>query len=231
VLLEAPYRVPGNLMPAPIPGDLMSPQNPFLGTGAPSHPRSRGFEAMAITPDGSRLIASLEGPTVADTKTNESRRVMLEFSIVDKAFTGRTWWYRTEATGNMVADMWALDQQRMVLIERDGKFGLDAQFRSVYVVDLSQVGPEKWIGKHLAADLTAISDPDLVSLPPIHAGDVGLGNPFRVACESIEAIQVLDGGRLLLGCDNNFPNKGRNPDLADDNEFIIVKVPGLKSVK
>ena len=50
-----------------------------------------------------------------------------------------------------------------------------------------------------------------------------------MTCESIEAVHLVDGERLLLGCDNNFPNKGRNPDLADDNEFIIVKVPGLKS--
>ena len=78
-------------------------------------------------------------------------------------------------------------------------------------------------------DLAAIPDPDGVSLPPIHDGDVGLGDPFRVTCESIEAVHLVDGERLLLGCDNNFPNKGRNPDLADDNEFIIVKVPGLKS--
>ena len=76
-------------------------------------------------------------------------------------------------------------------------------------------------------DLTRISDPDLISLPPIHEGDIGLGNPFSVVCESIEAIYVIDGEQLLLGCDNNLPNKGRNPGLADDNEFILVRVPGL----
>ena len=37
-------------------------------------------------------------------------------------------------------------------------------------------------------DLTAIPDPDLVSLPAIHTGDVGLGDPFRVTCESIESV-------------------------------------------
>jgi hypothetical protein len=50
-----------------------------------------------------------------------------------------------------------------------------------------------------------------------------------VACESIEAIHPIDGARLLLGCDNNFPNTGRNPTFADDNEFIVVRLPGLKS--
>jgi hypothetical protein len=70
--------------------------------------------------------------------------------------------------------------------------------------------------------------PRLVSLPAIHPGDVGLGNPYRVTCESIEAIQQIAGDRLLLGCDNNVPNTGRNPGRADDNEFIVVRVAGLR---
>jgi glycerophosphoryl diester phosphodiesterase len=73
-----------------------------------------------------------------------------------------------------------------------------------------------------------VPDPDLISLAALHAGDVGLGNPYRVTCESIEAIHQIAGNRLLLGCDNNFPNTGRNPGRADDNEFIVVKVPGLR---
>jgi glycerophosphoryl diester phosphodiesterase len=93
------------------------------------------------------------------------------------------------------------------------------------------VGSDGFVEKDLAVDLTRIPDPDLVSLPPIHEGDVGLGDPFSVVCESIEAIFVVDGEQLLLGCDNNLPNKGRNPGLADDNELILVRVPGLKSIK
>jgi glycerophosphoryl diester phosphodiesterase len=34
--------------------------------------------------------------------------------------------------------------------------------------------------------------------------------------------------RLLIGCDNNLPNTGRNPMIADDTELIVVKVPGLR---
>ena len=49
--------------------------------------------------------------------------------------------------------------------------------------------------KSLAVDLAAIPDPDLVSLPEIHAGDVGLGDPFRVTCESVEAIHPISGNQ------------------------------------
>jgi glycerophosphoryl diester phosphodiesterase len=215
VLLDPPF---------PMPGGLMSPNNPFL-VGPASQPNSRGIEAMALTPDGKHLYAVLEGPTVADADKN--RRHVYEFSIGDEAFTGRSWEYRTEHPNHLVADVWALDQHRLVVIERDLGSGALALFRSVYVVDLRRVDPDGFVEKRLVVDLTAIPDPDLVSLPPLHAGDLGLGDPFWVMCESVEAVHVIDGARLLIGCDNNFPNSGRNPGRADDNELIVVKVPGL----
>jgi hypothetical protein len=57
--------------------------------------------------------------------------------------------------------------------------------------------------------------------------DIGLGNPYSVVCESVETVHPIQRDRLLVACDNNFPNKGRNPNLADDNEFVVVKVDGL----
>ena len=38
---------------------------------------------------------------------------------------------------------------------------------------------------------------------------------------------AISDSKVLFGCDNNFPNTGRNPTLADDSEFIVVKAPGL----
>ena len=218
-LLHPPFEIPG----------VRSPNNPFLDGQPSTHPNSRGFEGMAISPNGKYLYAALEGPVLTDS--DKLRRYIYQFSVDAMALTGSVWEYRTENTAYMVADMWALDNNRMVLIERDGGLGLNARFRNVYLVDLRRVGSDGFVEKDLAVDLTRISDPDLISLPPIHDGDVGLGNPFSVVCESIEAIHVIDGERLLLGCDNNLPNKGRNPRLADDNEFILVRVPGLKSIK
>jgi glycerophosphoryl diester phosphodiesterase len=219
VLLDPPFAAPGG---------LMSPNNPFLNGAPATQPNSRGFEAMALSPDGKRLWATLEGATVADGSTSLRRRVF-EFNTVAKAFTNRTWNLRTESAPNMIADAWALDGHRMVVIERDAGRGLTAVFRNVYVVDLKKVDADGYVQKRLAVDLTNIADPNLVSLPEIHPGDVGIGNPFKVVCESIEAVQVLSASRLLLACDNNLPNLGRNPTVADDSEIIVVDVPGLKA--
>jgi glycerophosphoryl diester phosphodiesterase len=212
--------------PFPTPGGIMSPSNPFLGGQPATHPNSKGYEAMAISPDGAFLYATLEGATVAEA--GSTRRSMFEFSVRDKAFTGRIWDYRTEQPAYMVSDMWAIDRHHLVAVERDGGRGLNALFRNVYVVDLTEVDAGGALVKSLAVDLAAIPDPDLVSLPPIHPGDVGLGNPFRMTCESVEAVHPVTGTDLLVGCDNNLPNTGRNPAIADDTELIVVKVPDLR---
>jgi hypothetical protein len=216
-LLDRPFEIPG----------LKSPNNPWRNGQLATQPNSRGFEAMAISPDGKYLYAALEGATVADVNLSPRRRHIYEFSIQNKALTGRTWEYQTAQVDYLVSDMAALDKHRLVLIERDGGLGVTALFRRVNLVDLGKVDAVGFLGKRLVVDLTAIPDPNLVSLPAIHPGDIGLGNPFRVLCESVEAIHPIDDDRLIIGCDNNFPNKGRNPELADDSEFIVVKVEDL----
>lgn len=212
--------------PFPMPGGLRSPSNPLPG-GAPNHPGSRGVEALALTPDGKHLYAALEGPTDADT--DKRRRLVFEFSVADESFTGDRWVYRTDEVAHLVADMAALDRHRLVVIERDGGRGETARFRNLYVVDRRRTAADRVLGKRLAVDLTRIADPDLVSLPAIAEGDLGLGDPFWVMCESVEAVHPVGGNRLLVGCDNNLPNTGRNPGRADDNELIVVKVPGLRA--
>lgn len=214
VLLDPPFQI-----------DVRSPNNPWLDGQVATQPNSRGFEAMAITPDGNYLYAALEGAHTADP--DQSRRYVYEFSIPDKALTGNTWQYHTTQPAYMVADMAALDQHRLVLIERDGGKGLQAVFRTLNVVDLNDVGADGFLRSRPVVDLAEIPDPNSVSLPAIHPDDVGLGDPFRVTCESVEAVHPVNGSTLLVGCDNNLPNLGRNPSVADDNEFILVHVDGL----
>jgi hypothetical protein len=50
---------------------------------------------------------------------------------------------------------------------------------------------------------------------------VGLGNPFR------GDLRVRRSHPPDQGHDNNLPNTGRNPTIADDTELIVVKVPDV----
>jgi len=233
------FDATGRLLQAPIPiGEadeaLRSPNNP---AGQTVVANSRGLEAMAMTPDGKQLVYVLEGALIGadrftrriyayDIPSGETTR------LADYRVTATT---IAEADARFVSDAQMLDRHRLLVIERDGGLGPTATFRSVYEVDLRQVGADGTVAKREVVDLAAIPDPDLVSLPEIHEGDIGLGDPFQVTCESIEALYVVSHAELLLACDNNLPNYGRNPDdpmtgergLADDNEFILVKAPGL----
>src|SRR3954447_5871067 len=123
-LLDPPYDVPG----------IHSPNNPLFDPLTATQPNSRGFEGMAISPDGRFLYAALEGATVADT--DKTRRNVYEFSVTRREFTGRVLHYRTEADSFMVADMWAVGRHGVVVIERDAGSGVNAVFRKLYLVDL-----------------------------------------------------------------------------------------------
>lgn len=222
VLLDPPFAVPGirSVNEQSIRGVTPSPA---------TLQNSRGFEAIAISPDGRYVYTALEGATEADKAAGgvPTRRHIFQFDTRSEAFTGRQFEYATHDPTYMVSDMAALDRTHLVLIERDGGKGATALFRRAYVIDLATSDTAGFVASREVVNLAAIADPNLVSLPAIHVGDIGLGNPFQVTCESIEAIHPLDGDRVLFGCDNNLPNAGRNPALADDNEFIVVRVPGL----
>jgi len=215
-LLDPPYEVTG----------IRSPNNPTLNSAEATQPNSRGFEAVAISPDGKSLYAALEGATVADV--DQTRRNIYEFSIRRHTFTGREWRYRTESPGNMIADMSAVGRQHLIVIERDGGRGVGATFRRLYQVDLRHPELTGAQVKTQLVDLTAIPDAHRLSLPAIHRGDLGLGDPFWVMCESVEAVHLVAGKQLLVGCDNNLPNSGRNPARPDDTELILVSVPGMR---
>jgi glycerophosphoryl diester phosphodiesterase len=214
----------GRLLEEPIslPDGLVSPNNPDLGGGTATVPNSRGIEAMAMTPDKRYLVVVLEGAVVGDDPL--SRRIY-KYDTKTGHFA-RLSDHRMDHPDHMVADAQSVDNRRLAVIERDGGRGLAANFRRVVAVKLAPAG--RTAAKATVVDLTAIPDPNLISLPPIHDGDVGLGDPFRVTCESIEALRVVTGSTVMLGCDNNLPNSGRNPALADDNELILVKAPGLR---
>lgn len=221
------FTADGRLLEPPIglPDGIASATNPFVDPAAVTLQNSRGIEGMGISVNGRYLYPTLEGATMTDP--DQTRRLMFEYDTRRGEFTGERWQYRVDHPAYLVSDIAPLDHDRLVVMERDGGRGLTAVYRRVYVVDLDEVGADGFLVKRQVVDLAAIPDPDLISLPPIHEGDVGLGDPFRVTCESVEAIRVIKREQVLVGCDNNFPNAGRNPGRADDNEFILVDVPGL----
>ena len=70
--------------------------------GTPNLPRSRGFEGMAITPNGKFLYPMLEGALTTDP--DQRRLIINQFDLRTRAYTGRQWFYRLEATRRRPGD-------------------------------------------------------------------------------------------------------------------------------
>jgi len=62
---------------------------------------------------------------------------------------------------------------------------------------------------------------------PGRPGDIGLGDPFAMPYVTTESVLPLPGARLALVNDTNFGSRGRNPDLPDYSDSIVVHVPAL----
>ena len=216
-VLEAPIPVPG----------VKSPDNPTLQPGeVPNLPRSRGIEGMARSADRSELYVSLEGALTTDP--DQRRRLIFTFDLKTERFVGPTRTTRLDEPGHAIGDLTALDECRLLIIERDNAQGPAARVKRIDSLDLCAPGTDGFLARSPLVDLLDIRDPDLISLPG-REGDFGLGNPFRFPFQTIESVLPLTGDRLLVLNDNNYPfSAGRNPGRPDDNEAIIIEVPGLR---
>ena len=228
---------------------VRSPDHPAVTTpGAPGGTvdfqvrRSKGFEGMAASKDGSKLYALLEGALYdAATKGNEKiggkdyLRV-LEFDVKAQKWSGRHWKYVLEADSNAIGDFNMIDANTGLIIERDNGEGTAdkacpegqkrtdcfhdiAKFKRVYKIELSEAtvgGPLRKIGY---VDLLNIADPAKLARKPLNHGVLTF--PFF----TIENVDVVDATHIIVGNDNNLPfSSSREPNKADDNEFILLEV-------
>ena len=68
-------------------------------------------------------------------------------------------------------------------------------------------------------DLMKIKDPDKKARKPLNDGVLTF--PFF----TIENVDRVDETHIIVGNDNNLPfSSGRDPNKADDNEFVLLEV-------
>lgn len=195
----------------PLPG-VMAPQNPYLGGATANLPTSRGFEGMALNTAGTKLYTLLEGTVSGDPA--RSLRIN-EIDLASGAYTGFQALYRMDARAAAIGDFTAVDPDRYLVIERDGGQGPAAQFKRVFLADLSRRDADGFVAKTEVLDLMNIADPNDLN------GDGS--TTFTFPFVTIESVLMLDAHTLLITNDNNFPfSNGRAAGIADNNEFIKV---------
>ena len=207
--------------------------------------RSRGYEGMAASKDGRFLYPLLEGPlwVEADKKweTDKDGREylrVLEFDVKQGAWTGRSWKYALELKGNNIGDFNMIDADTGLIIERDNGEGLaedacngparpdcqniPARFKRVYKISLKDADADGFVKKIGYVDLMDIADPKSVAKRGAKNGR------FSFPFVTIENVDVVDAEHIVVANDNNLPySSARKPNLQDDNEFILLKVPEL----
>ena len=171
---------------------------------------NRGFEGVAISPDGRKIIAATQGPLVQDGRieNNKCFGLWTRWVVIDTdSGDCKQWVYPLEDESTGVSEVLWVDDHQFLVLERDSTFGEAAKIKRIYLVDSTHVsdvteikslrqGPPKgteMLRKNLMIDL----------LDPSY-GFVGVDAP-----EKPEGItwgpKLADGRRVLVVCfDNDF---------------------------
>jgi hypothetical protein len=237
-----------------------SPDHPAITTPAAPNGtadftvrRSRGYEGMASSPDGKKLYAMLEG-ALWDAATKDTEKLngreylrVLEFDVATEKWTGRHWKYVLEANGLAIGDFNMIDATTALVIERDNGEGTPdkacptvngtiqraencfhdlPKIKRVYKIEMTEANVNNPVRKIGYIDLLAIQDPRSLARKPKQDGKLAF--PFF----TIENVDIVDAEHIIVGNDNNLPfSSSRNPNEADDNEFVLLRVPQLLQAK
>lgn len=199
----------------PLPG-VYSPQHKDVaaGTATANLPRSGGFEGMAINRSGDKLYTLLEQPVAGDPP--KTLRIN-EFDIDSESYTGVSYLYPLEAAGTAIGDMTAIDDDRFIVIERNGATATSGTpFKKLFVIDTSAAGNGGVVAKTELVDLMHVADPDDLN----RDGKTIFTFPYT----TIEDVLILDERTLLVINDNNFPYGGGRVLASDDTELLKIRL-------
>lgn len=206
-LLEAPFAIP----------NVASPDDPLK---RPANIKSsRGFEGLALWPNGSALFGLLEGALEGQ---DAARLPMFQFWLNPGDAASYKIPFRdhhsyplaTIAEGekpHSIGEIACYGWSQFLVIERDSLESDAARFKRVFAWD------EVADSKKLVVDLLNISD---------KYGLAGAKNStYKMPFQTIESVVVLDKRHLLLCNDNNFPfGRGRGEKVVEETEFAVVEL-------
>ncbi|WP_088889379.1 alkaline phosphatase [Leptolyngbya ohadii] len=196
--------------------DVRSPDNPAVLAGEvlSNLPRSRGFEGLAISPDGKTLYPMLEGTVTGDPPG--ALRIH-EFDLEQNRYEGLKGYYQLDNPSYAIGDFTAVNENEYLVIERDNNQGSQAAFKKIFKIDLSEVDENGFVEKDELVNLLQVGDPGDLS------GDDS--DTFTFPFQTIEDLLVIDAKTLLIANDNNYPFSVGRPPAIDNNEIILVNLP------
>ncbi len=193
-----------------------SPQEELPPHNSKGRQANRGFEGVALSPDGQRIYALMQGPLLQDGALDGSnKRIGVNNRLVEAVLnpsgadaTWREFVYVLDDAGNGLNELTALSDGQFLVIEKDAQPGAKAKVRRIYRIDLRE-----------ASDISSVDSLPVTGLPegvrPVAKTLVldlldprfGLAGPDMP--EKVEGLALgpaLPGGRrtLMVASDNDY---------------------------
>jgi hypothetical protein len=185
----------------PLPGVYAPEHAVLLGTTATANlAASGGFEGMALNASGNRLYTLLEKTVNGDAP--KTLRID-EFDLASESYSGTRYLYALEAEGTAIGDMTAVDDERFIVIERNGgtTTAAPAPFKRLYLVDLRGMPAGGTVKKTELVDLMNVPDP--------HDLNADGSTTYTMPYVTIEDVLVLDARTLRADPSGRLPDLGR----------------------
>ena len=166
---------------------------------------NKGMEALAITPDGKMLLGAMQSPLIQDGGRQGTNVRLLALEIATGAT--REYVYALPKHGLGLSEILAIDADRFIVLERDGKGGSEAKHKRLVKIDLRGATDVSDVGNKLHTGLPLAGLPEGVK-----------------AVARTEWLDLLDPRFGLAGA--SFPEKVEGvawgPDLADGRKLLVV---------
>ncbi|MBP2001555.1 hypothetical protein J2Z69_002600 [Paenibacillus shirakamiensis] len=181
--------------------------------------QNRGAEAVGITPDGKWLFTAMQSPLRNPDKSTDNSRA-LRILKIDLATLQPVaeYVYLTEDAKSykdlkqsdiVISDLNVINENMLLIDERDKNAGDKAQLKKIYLTDLSKA--TNILGQY---DDTSKAGKTLEQLSPAELSKAGVTSPqkttildaveFKYPNEKIEGISLVNGHTLVIVNDNDF---------------------------
>jgi glycerophosphoryl diester phosphodiesterase len=167
--------------------------------------KSGGFEGLALSADGTHLLALLEKPLKAD-RTLE----VFSFSLASRQFEGVAFRFPLAPGATAVGDFTMASATEGLALERDDGDGAAARHK--WLVHFTVGAPGAPVRRDAELDLLRLSGPD--------------GKPFSFPFITPEGVALRQDGTIAVINDNNFPfGRARSADAPDPTELLLLTPP------
>lgn len=176
---------------------------------------NRGFEGLALTPDGTRLLAVVQQPLLQDgalDADNKPLGVNCRILEIDLKTGGvREFVYPMERAANGLSEILAVNGHEFLVIEHDAKAEPETTFKKIFRIDLAEATDVRAVKRLPAAGLTEAKGGEPQAIRPVRktlfVDLLGAGIPNMP--EKVEGLAFgpdLEDGRHLLiaSVDNDF---------------------------